>query len=363
MKVLHVCETMLGGVGTYQNELVSLQQGLWGVERVRFLGPQQDLVQVPDIAPASIDTFFRRSRLAGLPNLAWAFVRVVRSFRPDVIHVHSTFAGLIVRFIAPFFGIPVLYCPHGWAIDRYRSSFVQKSIALIESMLARVSAGLIAVSEAERRRGIASGIDPQKITVILNGLRSSPPAFQRVEWQDQRLKVLFVGRLDRQKGIDVLLRAVKDLSDQVALRIIGDSVADGDALSLAAYPHVSALGWQKMPEVAAHMQACDVVVMPSRWEGLPLVALEAMRLSKPVIGADVGGMGEVIQDGETGFLFPVEDHNKLRQLLLGLNTEQCAIMGAKAQQRFMDHFTADRVCAEVTALYEKVLAIKQQSKG
>ncbi len=355
IKVLHVCETMLGGVGTYQNELVSLQQKALGAERVAFLGPYEDLVQVPDIARESVHTFARPSRLSGLPNLAFAFVRLARLFRPDIVHIHSTFAGLIARPLAALMGIPAVYCPHGWATDRYAPSLKKKAVALIERILARLCARVIAVSDSERARGVEIGIPPEKIAVIRNGLRAQPPAFTPAAWTDERIKLLFVGRLDRQKGIDVFLKALKGTEDKLCARVIGDKVADGAAVSFKDWPHIEPLGWQRIPDVAAQMAVCDALVMPSRWEGLPLVALEAMRLSRPVIGSRVGGIPEAVVDGVTGFLFASEDHEALRGILLSLDKETCRATGQRAGERFQKEFTADRMCESVLALYRDVV--------
>lgn len=356
MKILHVCETMMGGVGTHLNELVPLQQDRLGVEKIAFLGPAQDLIQVSSINFASIHTFDRPSRLAGLPRMVWAFLRLAREFRPDVIHVHSTFAGVFIRPLALFFRAPMIYCPHGWAVDRYRSKNLRRAIAWIERGLAFLTAKIVAVSESEKRCGIEMGLPEAKFVVILNGLRERPPVFTPVAWEDDRLKILFVGRLDRQKGIDILLKAVCGQEEKLCVRVIGDSVADGKPVSFARYPHVMSLGWKKMPEVAAQMAACDLVVMPSRWEGLPYVALEAMRLGKAIVAANVGGMAEVIEDGKTGLLFPTEDHEALKSLLLSLSVARCAEMGQTSAARFKSLFSAQRMCDSILSLYEEKIS-------
>lgn len=355
MKILHVCETMRGGVGTYQNEIVPLQQEELGASQIAVLVPREDLAQIPAIARESVHAFDRPSRIIGFFRLARAFFRLARRFRPDVVHVHSTCAGFVVRPLAAFLRLPVVYCPHGWAMERYKLSFARRGVGFIEKMLSFLCARIVAVSEAEALCGIEYGIASRKMEVILNGLKPQPPVHDLSVWTDERVKLLFVGRLDRQKGIDILLRAIHGLQDRVSLRVVGDAVAEKEARVPVSADHVSFLGWKSLSGVASQMESCDVLVAPSRWEGLPLVVLEAMRLAKPVIGADVGGMSEAIVNGQTGFLFEAEDVDALRALLASLDKTTLKKMGDAARERFLSRFTAEKTHNVLMRLYGDIV--------
>ncbi len=352
MKILHACETVLGGVGTHLNELIHLQSKTLGADHVSLLGPRQHMSQVPDVLESQTFTYSRPTRLLGLPLFVLALIRAVFLFRPNVIHAHSTFAGFLTRLIAPFMGVPTVYCPHGWAMDRQQPSIVRKAIAFTEKTLSLLSARIVAVSHHERARGIEIGIKPEKIVTVHNGLRPTPPPFTPTVWQDSRLKVVYVGRLDKQKGIDVLLKAIKGLEDKLSVRIVGDVVVGCESFSFADYPHVEPLGWVDISEANAQIAACDVVAMPSRWEGLPIVALEAMRLAKPLIATRVGGIPETVEDGKTGFLFDAEDSATLRELLLSVDPPRCAVMGQAAQRKFNDEFLAVQTYKALFKIYE-----------
>jgi len=354
MKILHVGESVLGGAGTYINEIAPRQMLRFGEENVRVLVPKQHCRQLRDVAGPSLKTFDRTNRTLGVLRLGAAVFQEVRTFKPDILHAHSTFAGIVVRLLAPLLGVPVVYCPHGWATEMEQPALKKRAIGFIEKVLSFFCRKIIAVSEYERARGVALGIDARKIVTIINGLSIDVPPHEPFVWEDSRLKVLFVGRLDRQKGIDVLLKAIGPLKDQVCAHVVGTSVAGGEAVDFSKYPHIKTFGWHSLPEVSAHIAASDVLVMPSRWEGLPLVALEAMRAGKGVIAASVGGIPEVIVDRATGRLFQAEDADTLRSILTSETHENLHRYGNAGKIRFQEFFTADKMCTELEAVYASI---------
>jgi glycosyltransferase involved in cell wall biosynthesis len=119
--------------------------------------------------------------------------------------------------------------------------------------------------------------------------------------------------------------------------------------------HIEFLGWMDSAGVAAQINACDVVVMPSRWEGFGLVAVEAMRAGKAVWASAVGGLREVVEDGVTGRLFPVGDVAALRALLAQAERATLQRMGEAGRRRFLAHYTSDRTHARLLHLYAEVL--------
>jgi glycosyltransferase involved in cell wall biosynthesis len=355
LKILHVGESVKGGAGTHLNELIPLQVNDLGDSQVVVLVPQEHISHLRNVAPQNIRTFSRPSRLRGLPSLVLAVVKTLAEVKPDILHAHSTVAGVVVRVIGFFFSVPVVYCPHGWAMDIEQSALKRRVISLVEFGLSFFCKRIIAVSEYERRRGMDLGIPAAKIVTIHNGICCDPPTIRPAEWQDNRLKVLFVGRLDCQKGVDVLLKAIEGLNDCVTVKVIGDSVAGDKAVDFNKHPHVEPLGWLSLNDVAANMMACDVVVMPSRWEGFGLVAIEAMRLSKPVIASTVGGLPEIIADRETGILFPSGDAEALHGILVDASVSQLKWMGQAGHTRFLRCFVADKMCTEIWQVYKDVL--------
>jgi glycosyltransferase involved in cell wall biosynthesis len=179
---------------------------------------------------------------------------------------------------------------------------------------ALVAAGV----RAERIRIVPSAVDPSRVQVA-PGVRAE----RRVAWgvSPGELVVLVLGALERRKGQDVLLAAVEQLGEQArSMRVVfcGDG-SERAALAARAEPlgdRVSFLGFTE--EVAPVLAAADVVVVPSRNEGLGVAALEAMAAGKPVVASRVGGLTDLLVDGESGLLVPPDDPPALAAALARL---------------------------------------------
>ena len=357
MKILHIAETIWGGCGTYLNEIVPLQIDRLGAHNLRCIVPTQHLAHLSDIPEELVDGFDRPSRKTGLLRLASATHAAVRDWQPDVIHAHSTFAGGVVRVMSCFQSMPpIVYCAHGWVFDVAKRPAVRRMTEAAERALSHRAKRIVAISQAERLSGERAGIDADKLVVVANGIGAKVPT-QRAEWNDSRIKLLFVGRLDRQKGVDVLLKAVTGLEDRITLRIVGEQVVSG-APSLAAantLPHVEFLGWQDKQSVAAQLNACDAVVMPSRWEGFGLVAVEAMRAAKPVIASAIGGLPEIVLDDVTGHLVQPDNDHALAATLATLKADRLERMGQAGYARFLECFTSKRTNDGLMQVYAEAL--------
>ncbi len=145
-----------------------------------------------------------------------------------------------------------------------------------------------------------------------------------VAWPPGARRLLFVGRFDQQKGIDILFSALRRLGDSAFACIVGDSLHTSlqDLPSNARY-----VGWLNPSGLEAYYRSAEIIVMPSRWEGLPLVAIEAMRAGLPIIASNVGGLPEIVENGETGLLIPPNDVDALVEAIRDLTSEQLEYMG------------------------------------
>jgi hypothetical protein len=185
VRILHIAESVKGGCGTYINQLVRAQLADPAIERVHVVLPDAHVLQVPDIPEANRTLFSSRGRsLASLHALWRTTARELQAFRPDCVHLHSTFAGAVGRIgMALRRSRPsIVYCAHGWAFDIAGSPIKRGAMALAERLLSHGCEGVIAISEYERKRGIAIGIAPERIVTVLNGIadaaseRTTPPA-------------------------------------------------------------------------------------------------------------------------------------------------------------------------------------------
>lgn len=357
LRVLHVAETLPGGIATYLSELLPLHLADPAIGDIRVLAPQGQLGHLKNLPGSMLHGYARSGRnLRSLWNLALALRRQVVEFQPHVVHLHSSFAGAVGRLLRPWFPpvIRIVYCPHGWAFLRDDNKLVRRAYILTERCLAPLADVLLAISEHERVAAVAAGISERRIRLVYNGVgdtdgRQIPalPAFD-----PGYLNLLFVGRHDRQKGLDVLLSAMAHLTAQkIRLHVAGAGIV-GDDCKRENSDNIFWLGWLSGDELIAYYRACDAVVMPSRWEGMPLVALEAMREGKPVLAARREPLPEVVADG--GILFEPENAAVLAAVLQKLDSSELVRLGHRARVRYESRFQSQRMGEELRRLYQEL---------
>ncbi|MGE4291127.1 MAG: glycosyltransferase [Desulfovibrio sp.] len=192
-----------------------------------------------------------------------------------------------------------------------------------------------------------------KVRVIANGIeveRFSPTCTDAAY-------ALYIGRLSREKGIPTLLEAHNCLGASIPLKVVG-SGPEEEALR-ARYPFAEYLGQRSWEEVIALMDCASYVAVPSEWyENCPMVVLEAMSLAKPVLGAAIGGIPELLEDGRTGLLFRAGDVQDLCRKMerLWVTPSLRRDMGLAARVRAEERYTLERHMEQVVALYEELLA-------
>jgi glycosyltransferase involved in cell wall biosynthesis len=357
MRILHVAESAKGGVGSYLAELAPLQCSSIGSDNIHVVVPAEHVSQVASIPETCISTFSRSERsLTSMFNLVTAVKTAVRVHRPDVIHIHSTFAGLAVRAIYGWRpNRPrLVYCPHGWGFDVRAANWKRSAVVATEATLGIMCDRIVAVSRYEARRARAIGIRANKLDTVISGIGDKQPQ-PAAEWNDHRLKVLFVGRLDAQKGLDTLIDAAATLESRICVRVAGEAVA-GRGTPHAGMKNMQYLGWLSAPQIESQLAAADVVVIPSRWEAFGLTALEAMRAGRMVIASNVGGLPEIVEDGSTGWLVKPDAPAALGKSLVQAGRIDRGRMGENGRQRFQALFGADRMHREVMNTYERCFA-------
>jgi glycosyltransferase involved in cell wall biosynthesis len=363
VKVLHVAETAKGGVRGYLEELVPHQLAIYGADSVRLVLPKDHVDGASPIPASAIRAIAAdNNRLRRTLRLVAATLSELRHWQPDVVHLHSTFAGAALRpLLALLPGGPrVIYCAHGWAFDRAQEGPANGLIAAVERLLARWTDAIVCVSAHDRQSALAVGIAAERLIHINNGIADLPGQPETARdpadaWPADRVRILFVGRLDRQKGADILCQALEQLRHTHYAVVIGDSVVSNADAALRLPDNARGVGWIPRSDVEGFVRAAQVVVMPSRWEGLPLVALEAMRAGRAVVATRVGGLPEVVEHETTGLLVPPDDAPALVRALAVLDAARLESMGAAGRQRFERLFRADRMRDRTEALYRSLV--------
>ena len=300
------------------------------------------------------------------PGFAAAIAAHLLASPVDVFHAHvgtgrEDFDGARAARSA---GVPAvvqtLHLPWQLAHPRKRVPF-HRSIREVDR--------LITVSDGQRATYERIGVPPALMTTVPNGVTPRDEVLSRAEARERlgldphQPVVLTVGRLNVMKGHRYLVSCLPGLLAQVpdlaVVAIGGGHLHDdlkrqaaelgvGDAFRLAGH----------RSDARALLGAADVFVLPSRHEGMPLAALEAMEAGLPVVGTRVIGTAEVVVDGRTGLLVPPRRPAPLGAALAQLLRDPAAraAMGAAGRRRYLEHHTAERMTAATVAVYDDVLA-------
>ncbi len=311
MRILHVSQPVTEGVARWV-ALLAADQASRGWQ-VHVACPSGGHLAEDVVAAGAEHSVWQASRSPGATTLneTRTLTRIIRDVRPDVVHLHSSKAGLAGR-LALRGSLPTLFQPHAWSFEAVTGAVANASLAW-ERFGARWADAIVCVSQQEYDSGRSSGIAAPKLTVIRNGVDVSRwPAARPEDRARARTELgldpdasvaVCVGRLARQKGQDLLLAAwpaVQARERGARLFLVGDG-PDRAALHVAARPlaGVTLVGQSNL--VASWFAAANVVVLPSRWEGLALTALEAASSARSVVATAVSGMTEVIGlDGAVG---------------------------------------------------------------
>jgi len=295
----------------------------------------------------------------------------LRRLKPDLLHVHHVWpaADRYLSMIARSAGVPhVVVTEHLVGESHSRGQRALKRDELKTADAVTAVTGVI-VDSLVHDYAIDRGI----VRVIPNGADS--PDTEREEpiarkWRERflamPLKPLWVvaGRLEEQKGHDLLLDALVPLLKQgldFTLIVAGEGSRRGwleqRALSLGLSPRVQFVG--QLDDVGALLAAADGVLIPSRWEGLPLVLLEAMARGRPIVAAGVGGIADALEDGVTGTLVPPNDVPALTAALEHLHrrADRAWHLGRAAADVARERYTWHAVIDEFESVYDEVLGL------
>jgi glycosyltransferase involved in cell wall biosynthesis len=363
-RVLHVAETLVGGIATYLIELLPAQVNELGENCVAILIPEEHTQHLPQMRGVRIYTYPRSGRnIQSLLALYKAIRSVSCVFKPQIIHAHSSFAGATVRTQVFPSGIPrprLVYSANGWVFLRDVAPWKNTITKWLELLLTLNSDAIINVSRNEQEQTLAAGFPPSKCHMIHNGLSPlEAPSGISLGLDQEKLNFIFIGRFDHQKGIDILLKEFLMLpTEKYALYLAGSSVLNDESSGITGPlpDNITLLGWLPRSTVLAYLPQFDAVIMPSRWEGFSFTALEAMRSGIALITSNRAPFTEVVTDKVTGRFFALEDPGYLGELLSSTSKQTLRQMGEQGRLKFKAEFTSDVMNEKVIALYRELLA-------
>jgi len=337
-------------------------------------GDMADLALRNGVTPITMAALGREiSPLDDLAALA-RMVKLVRQIRPDVVHTHMAKAGTVGRIAAQMCGVPlIVHTYHGHVFHSYFGRRKTQVFLTIERALALRTHRLVTVGDSQRAEIASYGIaPPAKLEPIRLGLELRPFLEAETHRGDLR-RELGIGHSTRLIGIVARLAPIKAHEDffaaaqlvqqaqpDVSFLVIGDGErrAELEALvrRLSLTDHVRFLGWRRdMPRIYADL---DVVALTSRNEGSPVSLIEALAAARPVVSTAVGGVPEVVLDGETGLTVPVSQPRALAEGIVRLLRDpgEAELLAHAGRRHVYPRYDSSRLVEDMRSLYLRELA-------
>lgn len=390
-----------GGAGVHVAELTRALRALDGVQvQVRaFDSPVEEPLTTGYAVPAGLEDANAALRTLGVDLL---MARDVAAGGADLVHSHTWYANLGGHLGGALAGIPHVISAHSlepmrpWKAEQLAGGYAVSSMA--EKVSYEGAGGIIAVSAGMRADILAAypSVDPDKVHVVHNGIdadlwhqdRSERAAeFVRSQGLDPHARtVVFLGRITRQKGLPYLLRALRQLDDDVQVVLLAGApdtpeierevIGLVDELRADRGTGAAPVVWigEMLPreKVIAVLSLATVFLCPSVYEPLGIVNLEAMACGAAVVATATGGIPEVVVPGETGWLVPIEqvkdgtgtpvDEDAFvadlgRTIVEAVSDpEEAARRGAAGRARAVEHFSWTSIAERTLEVYRQVLA-------
>jgi len=287
-----------------------------------------------------------------------SIVEAGKQLDPKIIHVHSAKAAAIGRLVAYKLNVSSIYTVHGWPfsagnkiLKRYTSCFIERAFSFITKQY-------IAVSDYDYRLGVKHICRRENIVIIHNGIENCD-IVGKENSNDEIIKLCTVVRFAPQKNVACMLRAVRDLDYNFILNIAGSGSEEQKVREIC-----KELGVEKkvffhgeIVDVDTLLRECDLFLLSSDWEGLPIALLEAARAHLPIVATNVGGVSEIVEDGVTGFLVNRNDHRDMSKKILRLAIDKKLRnkFSVASNEKFKTKFILSLMLKKTNVIYQKLL--------
>lgn len=307
------------------------------------------------------------------PRILGRLVRLIRAEGYQILDSQNIQSKVFASLAASLTRVALVSTLNSWYANEHGKASLKGKIYTAVELATNWNLSLyIAVSERDRQNLLQAGIRADDIALIYNAVDAAqpPPADRGFLHREFNLPAdstvcLAVGRLVRVKGYDVLVEAMKQVSDQkrnITCVIVGEGEAREE---LTRQIHEAGLdgrvilaGYLPRETIASALASCDVFAMPSRYEGTPIAVLEAAAMACPILASDAGGIPELVANEEHALLVQPEDPSALAQGLIRLGADRAFArrLGENAQRRVREKFSLEAQVAATMDAYRKAWA-------
>ncbi|NTV89180.1 MAG: polysaccharide pyruvyl transferase CsaB [Clostridiales bacterium] len=307
--------------------------------------------------------------------------RIIKNGKYDIIHAHGAKANVFLLSAKKYTGLPGVTTVHSdYKLDYMHSVYKRLSIGVVNSIALRYIGNYITISRNFKNMLVSRSFNPSDIFILYNGMDFSTPKVEYsraelmkkygLEFDEKDVILGIASRLYPVKSIDTIVQAmrlVKDSNPHVKFLIGGDG-EDRKLLetlvdNLDLRDTVFFIGWLDDPNEL--MSSIDISVLSSISESFPYSILEGARFRKSTISTDVGGIPDLITDGENGRLFKPGDHRRLSELILELAGDEAkrTEMGERLYQKSVSEFSIQHMCKRQLEIYSGILAKSARDTG
>jgi glycosyltransferase involved in cell wall biosynthesis len=305
----------------------------------------------------------------------FALKRMLKDYQPDIVHTHSSKAGILGRRAAFALDIPCVHSIHGAAFHFGQPAVLQSVYRAVEKLAEPWCQQFITVCDAMSQQYLAAGIGtPDKYTTIFSGMdvdaflqpsRSRDEIRQELGFDDSHVVVGKIARLFNLKGHEYLIEAAPAIVasvPNVRFLFVGDGILktqfERRIAELGLSQHFIFTGLVPPDQVANYIHAMDVVAHTSVWEGLARVLPQALICGKPIVSYDIDGAPEVCVDDETGCLVPARSIEPLSAAIVRLASDTALRerLGTTGRERFAPRFRHEFMTERIRLIYQSMLS-------
>lgn len=389
IKVLHVITRLV--VGGAQENTVSTVKLLdpEKFETILVSGPSDDDKEgslESDVISAGINIVIIKD-LVREPSLLKDISSLVRLFCLmkkngfDIVHTHCSKAGILGRMAAKLAGVPIIiHTPHGHVFYGYFNKIVSWFFIVLERFAGLFTDRIITLTDKGKKEHIHYKIaKPEKFITIYSGIdlrhfveNKTDRAFKKKELHLKETDFIIgtIARLSEIKGIGYLINAAPDIVRHIPdakLLLVGDGPLKNELINLSINlkvdKKVQFLGLRK--DISEIISIMDIFVLPSLNEGMGKVFLQVQAVGKPIVATDVGGVREIVKDGENGIVIPPRDSSAIAGACVKLfkNGDLRSKMGENGRASIDHRYSVETMVDNIESLYDEMIEIKSRKMG